>query len=551
MKDLPRVTLVAVTSVKIPETIRALKKSMAGLRFHEVLLLTDAKISLDDAGIRVVNIEKLDYIGYSRFMFHRLKDYIKSDFALVVQHDGYVVRPESWNDEFLGYDYIGAPWPKGAHFTPEGVEVRVGNGGFSFRSRKLLEAPAKLGLSLEAHSSGYHNEDGFLCIEYRAALEKAGIRFAPVEVAARFSREKRLPDSVRYPFGFHNLDNLPSVRTFVRRLGAAPLGRIASAALARVRTRAASAARLSRRLASSWRNELSPCTDAAEYRKHFKVYDIFTFFNELDLLEMRLAILDPYVDHFVIAESTTTFSGKPKPLYYEENKERFKKWHGKIIHQVTRDAPADRKELEKRFRESAGLSSIDTMVMGDVLSHATIGARGIDWTNELYQKESIKKALASLSDDDICFVSDVDEIWDPRARIDYGSDAVFKLRQKMYAYYLNNRSSEAWVQPIASKYKNIKDAYLNDLRSEKKTKYTYVRNGGWHFTNMGGADQIRKKLESYGHQEFNTAEIKSRIEKRMSENKDFIGRRFRFWTDESDLPQYILDNRQKYAAYFK
>ena len=68
---------------------------------------------------------------------------------------------------------------------------------------------------------------------------------------------------------------------------------------------------------------------------------------------------------------------------------------------------------------------------------------------------------------------------------------------------------------------------------------------------MGGADQIRKKLESYGHQEFNTAEIKSRIEKRMSENKDFIGRRFRFWTDESDLPQYILDNRQKYAAYFK
>ena len=74
----------------------------------------------------------------------------------------------------------------------------------------------------------------------------------------------------------------------------------------------------------------------SEYRKTTKIYDIFTFFNELELLEIRLNILDKYVDYFVLVEATETFSGKPKKLYYEENKHLFKKFEHKIIHHITK-----------------------------------------------------------------------------------------------------------------------------------------------------------------------------------------------------------------------
>ena len=74
------------------------------------------------------------------------------------------------------------------------------------------------------------------------------------------------------------------------------------------------------------------------------IFDTFTFYNELDLLELRLNILGDVVDYFVINEANITFTGKPKPLYYQENKERFKKWEDKIIHHVTID---DNKTLEK------------------------------------------------------------------------------------------------------------------------------------------------------------------------------------------------------------
>ena len=554
MKDLPRVTLVAVSSIKIAETIRAMKKSMTGLHFHEALLLTDVSVApalLEDSGIKVVPIEHLDYEGYSFFMLYKLKGYIQTDFALVVQYDGYVIHPDEWRDAFLKYDYIGAPWPKDIHFDTDGANVRVGNGGFSLRSKKLLWAPTELGLPFIDGGTGYFNEDGNICVYHRGKLEKSGIRFAPVEAASLFSREKTCDDSYDRPFGFHGERHRPAGWAPRAAAFITSLGRFAGKAARKTRYESNNLFTAASRGISSAKNDLTPHISLAEYRKAHKVYDVFTFFNELDLLEMRLNILDPYVDHFVIVEATETFSGKPKPLVYEKNKERFRRWHHKIIHHVTRDVPKGREELEQRLRDSKGLSDIDRKVIDEVLSHSTTGPHGVDWTKEFYQKESLKKPLAGLADDDICVVSDVDEIWDPSARIDYSKDCIFKLRQKMYAYYLNNRSSEPWVQPIVTKYKNISDACLNELRSEKKTRCVYVRNGGWHFTNMGGADQIRRKIESYGHREFDTAEIKSKIEKMMSENKDFIGRKFRFWVDESDLPQYILDNKEKYKEYFK
>lgn len=189
MRKLPNVTLVAVTSIKFPETEAALAESKKEIEYGGIIYITDKNIRSSDE--------------YSRFMLFDLARYIKTDFALVIQYDGYVLNADAWSDEFFQYDYIGAPWPPKTHYTREGAEVRVGNGGFSFRSKKLLDAFNVLGLSFTDNGTGFFHEDGQICNYHRKALEDYGIKFAPVEVAARFSRELRVPETVEKTFGFH------------------------------------------------------------------------------------------------------------------------------------------------------------------------------------------------------------------------------------------------------------------------------------------------------------------------------------------------------------
>lgn len=246
------------------------------------------------------------------------------------------------------------------------------------------------------------------------------------------------------------------------------------------------------------------------------IYDCFTFFNELDLLEIRLNILDPYVDYFVLAECEETFSGLDKPLYYKENKDRFSKWNHKIIHHVN-DKIEGKNSFERAF----------------------------------FQKENIIKSIQNISDEDIVYYGDLDEIWKPQ-EID---DKVYKLHQLNYSYYFNNRSSEEWIGTLVGKFKHIKDLGFNYWRANP---VNFKKEGGWHFTNMGGPDQIRKKLESYDHQEYNLDWIKNTLEARMENGQDFLGRPndwkgnpFSFRIDESDLPRYILENRDRYSSHFK
>jgi beta-1,4-mannosyl-glycoprotein beta-1,4-N-acetylglucosaminyltransferase len=247
------------------------------------------------------------------------------------------------------------------------------------------------------------------------------------------------------------------------------------------------------------------------------VYDCFSFFNELDLLEIRLNILDKYVDYFVLGESYQTFSGKQKLLFYQENKERFAKWNHKIIHIIHPIIP---------FIDSFQIAG--------------------------YQKDNLKSVLINLNDDDIVYFGDTDEIWKPKEITD---DKVYNLKQINYSYYLNNRSSEQWVGTIVSKYKNIKNGSFNEFRAKHINE---LNDGGWHFTNMGGLDQIIKKLESYDHQEFNNDYIKSQLKNRIENGQDYVGRYydwlgnpFTFKIDEQDLPKFLIENKQKYIHLFK
>ena len=280
------------------------------------------------------------------------------------------------------------------------------------------------------------------------------------------------------------------------------------------------------------------------------IYDIFTFFNELDLLEIRLEILDPVVDKFVLIECTETFSGKPKPLYYNENKHLFKKWEHKIIHHITNDPIIGYEDLQTRLMQP-GISKLDENIILNALTTTNVPKGEVHWLKEFYQKECIKKPLLGLNDDDICFVGDLDEIWNPNQTYDIDNTSIYKLKQIVFSGHVNMRSSEDWAGTIVTRYQNIKNACLNHLRTPWRTPYTYIENSGWHFSFMGGPDRIKAKLESYGHQEYNISQVKDDIENKLNQGLEILGRSFILTKDEESIPQYLKDNKEKYSYLFK
>jgi Protein of unknown function (DUF5672) len=209
MLELPNVTLVCVSSIDISRSIRAMRYSMRGINFGHVKLISHID-SLDEFGIELCVIDNIKSIDeYSKFMVYDLHKYINTTHTLIVQSDGFVINPNMWDNNFLNYDYIGAPWSK----PPEhdmvtfrdsfGVVQRVGNGGFSLRSKKLLSLPTKLNLEWKSYF-GYYNEDGFFCCHNRHLFEENGCRFAPIDVAKYFSHESEILEVQGIvPFGFH------------------------------------------------------------------------------------------------------------------------------------------------------------------------------------------------------------------------------------------------------------------------------------------------------------------------------------------------------------
>jgi hypothetical protein len=202
---LPTVTLCAVDTRSPGLALQSLRRSMAQVDFAQVLLFTHAQAAQDaSAGAGTAGVQHLaiDVLrsgeDYSRFVLRVLPGYITTPFVLVTQWDGFVTDAAAWRDEFLDWDYIGAPWPD----APPGQSV--GNGGFSLRSKRCLQA------GLDPQLSVLHPEDQALCRSYRPWLEQHhGLRFAPDEVARRFAFENQ---AVSAPtFGFHGPYNLPRV----------------------------------------------------------------------------------------------------------------------------------------------------------------------------------------------------------------------------------------------------------------------------------------------------------------------------------------------------
>lgn len=216
MLNLLDVTLICVSSVNFDHTLYAFKKSMEKINFGDVKLVSDQNPpGFNESGISIEKCEPINSIdAYSHYMIFDLHKHVSTSHCLVIQADGFVINPEQWDPLWLTYDYIGAPWEyvDHAYLDPWGNHQRVGNGGFSLRSKKLLEVPLNAHVHFNVNWGNFYKhmnandtaEDGCICVHNRHIYEVLGCKFAPIEVASRFSHEKLLPETKGIkPFGFH------------------------------------------------------------------------------------------------------------------------------------------------------------------------------------------------------------------------------------------------------------------------------------------------------------------------------------------------------------
>jgi len=208
MLQLPEVTLCCVDTRNPALALWALQRCMAQARFADVLLFTRSQqVPAPPPGVRVIDVQVDDVDAYSRFMLRGLAPHVHTSHLLVAQWDGFVRDASRWDAAFLAHDYIGAPWPE-----PRSGQS-VGNGGFSLRSRRLLQA------LLDPDVAITHPEDESICVVNRELLAtRHGMRIAALEVARRFSYERVEP--AQPTFGFHGLFN------FLRELSSTELSEI-------------------------------------------------------------------------------------------------------------------------------------------------------------------------------------------------------------------------------------------------------------------------------------------------------------------------------------
>lgn len=195
------ITVVAIDTDpdSIDLTRFAVRQTLLALDVQEVLFFGGRPLGI---GERFAEIQRFDSIdSYSEFALKCLWPFIKTEFILVVHWDGFVANPQLWDDQFLAYDYVGAPW------AWANDEHCVGNGGFCLRSNRLVQACKQVNVRRHPEIPYGGIEDIVICRLYRSYLEEQGMRFAPRQVAERFSYET---GSIRQaPYGFHGPTNMP------------------------------------------------------------------------------------------------------------------------------------------------------------------------------------------------------------------------------------------------------------------------------------------------------------------------------------------------------
>jgi len=258
-----------------------------------------------------------------------------------------------------------------------------------------------------------------------------------------------------------------------------------------------------------------------------KIYDCFMFFNEFELLDVRLRELHEVVDFFILIEGSHTHTGNPKPFYFKENESNFFKYKDKLISRQVA-LPPDGKEP------------------------------WFGWGREIIQRTTINRTLAELGlqDDDIVLSGDVDEIPRLEAVLEYANRAdICCLEETNYHYNLNTQLETPTLDPKIFRYKAVKEIGVADLRYYHHAHKVHVfKDAGWHLSFMGGTDKIIEKMKAYAHYdirdpktEFYTS--RENVEASVLGKKSLFQRddvKYRKPADHDDLPRHILENRQRF-----
>jgi len=283
-----------------------------------------------------------------------------------------------------------------------------------------------------------------------------------------------------------------------------------------------------------------------------KVFDLINFFQEMGLLEIRLNTLDPIVDYFIISESNVTFSGIPKPYYYLENKDRYKKFEHKIISQIVTDTPEDYLHLSPdSAKDPLHRLVIERVNKGDWWPH-TVPTYG----RNTYQKECLVRATTCCKPDDIILTSDTDEIFNPvkvKEVIDnFDPNQVYNFRNRNYIFYFNLVNGEPWLGGHLLTCKKLQtEVGLCELKMRRRG--IFIEDGGWHFSYMGGTDAVKEKLDALDDPELqhNKGDIRTIMANCISKGIDLYGKKFGMWKVpiDSSFPKYIVDHQDQFRDF--
>ena len=293
-----------------------------------------------------------------------------------------------------------------------------------------------------------------------------------------------------------------------------------------------------------------------------KIFDCFMYFDEDLILDLRLNTLNKFIDYFVIVESIYNHKGEKRKLKF--NIKKFKKFNNKIIYLIHNQVPNEIKKIKKNDSEN----EINTKYIFNAIFR------------ENSQRNYILKGLSKAKDDDIILISDVDEIPNlKKVNFKKLKNKLIFFNQEMFYYKFNLKlPNYNWIGTKSCKKKYLKNPQW--LRNIKDRKYPFYRldtffsdkkfsnveiveNGGWHFTNIKTAEQIRYKLKSYlHHREFEVNPVtKNQIEKliknriaiydlRLDKRSQKIGQGSKLQKyNLKKLPEYIIDNKKKYKKW--
>lgn len=247
-----------------------------------------------------------------------------------------------------------------------------------------------------------------------------------------------------------------------------------------------------------------------------KKIECFPFFNELDLLELRLEITSDFIDYWVISESRKTFSGKDKPLWLTES-------------------------LNTRFFKFKDRIRVVEYTCG-----------GNPWYNEFESRNALGRYLLSnFDEDDIAILSDCDEIPDYR-KVSFGEELPAIIETRGYYYYLNCKQNLDFQIVSMFKIKTLKEIETYRMRACAGTQKTIIKDAGWHWSFLGGAEKIKEKIDAYAHQDMNDPNIINipNISNNLGNLQDVFGRKhlsYSFKEIDESFPEFIRNNQEKYS----